>query len=258
MKIIQNNLPHQWQGVLRMDYVSSIDGFMDWALVHPSSQDNDTWIVMIHGHGSHGDQLYTRADIKDNWLPIFLQHNFGILSPNLRDNAWMGPKAADDLHDLIAFVRAKYNAKHLIFASGSMGGTSNLIYASLHPEDVSAVVALGAASDLTRYFEWCRTINNGVIKEIADAIESAYSGSPKKRPEIYKKHSALENSAKLTMPIYLSHGGNDQTIPVDESRRLADKLSFNAAFFYHEIPGGNHDSPLWLMAEGIKRIIEKL
>jgi pimeloyl-ACP methyl ester carboxylesterase len=250
MKSVQLTTP-QWAGVVRIDYQSSVDGIKDWALLRPPEK-NDTWIVNIHGHGSHGDQLYTRPDIRDTWLPTFKQNDFGIVSPNLRDNAWMAPQAAADLPELLEYVRKNYQANRFIFASGSMGGTSNLIYAALHPEDVAAVVALGAATDLSAYANWCRTDNTGIRKEIADTIESAYGGSSEKIPAVYNKHSALENSSRLTMPIFLAHGGSDQIIDVEQSRRLAKKLSpVNSAFIYREIPGGDHDSPLTFMAEGI-------
>jgi pimeloyl-ACP methyl ester carboxylesterase len=234
------------QTILQLDYQSSADGYEDWALIHPP-KNSDTWIVCIHGHGSHGDQLYTREDIRDQWLPIFLQNGYGILTPNLRNNAWMNPQAATDAHDLIDYLRHSYNAQRFIFASGSMGGTSNLIYARLQPEDVSAVIALGAASDLASYVGWCRSKNTGIIKEIADAIETAYCNQSQIRSAIYKKHSVLENASKLTMPVYLSHGGADEIIPVEQSRALAHKMSGNENFTYEEIPNGNHDSPLMLM-----------
>jgi pimeloyl-ACP methyl ester carboxylesterase len=240
--------------ILRLDYRSSADGCEDWALIHPP-KNSDTWLVCIHGHGSHGDQLYTREDIRENWLPIFLQNGFGILTPNLRNNAWMNPQAVTDIHDLLEYLRREYGAKRFIFASGSMGGTSNLIYAGLHPEDVSAVIALGAASDLASYVDWCRSKNTGIIKEIADAIEIAYNNQSQASSDIYKKHSVLQNAAKLTMPIYLSHGNADEIIPVEQSRALAKKLSANNNFIYEEIPNGNHDSPLPLMSKAIESIL---
>ncbi|NLE29165.1 MAG: prolyl oligopeptidase family serine peptidase [Phycisphaerae bacterium] len=238
------------QGVIRLEYQSSIDGIEDWALVNPP-KNFETWIVCIHGHGSHGDQLYTRQDIRDRWLGVFLDAGYGILTPNLRDNAWMAPNAAEDLRTILDHLRRTYQARQFIFASGSMGGTSNLIYAVLHPEDVAAVVSLGAASDLASYTVWCRTIGTGIVKEIADTIESAYGGVAQQRSALYKKHSALENVSRLTMPVFLAHGEADEIIPVEQSRLLAEKMVKCDNFIYREIPEGNHDSPLELMADAI-------
>jgi len=247
-----------WQDVLQLDYQSGVDGANDWALVRPPQDGVDTWIVCIHGHGSHGDQLYTRPDIRDLWLPNFQSLGFGIMTPNLRDNTWMAPAAADDLKDLITYLRTQYDAHRFIFASGSMGGTSNLIYAVLHPEDADAVIALCPASDLTSYYAWCRERNAGIILEIADAIESAYSGDPSRRQKIYNKHSAVKNCRQLTMPLYVVHGTSDPIIPVSQSRNLMDKMSGSPKLFYDEITNGGHDSPLSYMPNALDWIAAQL
>lgn len=231
------------EGTLRLEYTSGVDGFKDWALALPPKK-SDVWVVHIHGHGSHGDQVFTRPDIRGRWFPAYKKHGFGILGVNLRDNAWMSPKAAQDLHDLLGYVRNAYNVRKFLLVSGSMGGTSNLIYAGVHPEDVAGVVALCPASDLSSYYAWCRKRNAGVIKEIADAIEQAYGTTPQKNPKLYAYHSAWKNAAKLKMPVFVCHGTADDLIPVSQSRILASAMANAPAFVYTEVPDGNHDSPL--------------
>lgn len=235
--------PFYPRGVSRLEYRSDYDGQADWALVLPP-RDASSWIIMIHGHGSQGDQLYKREDIRRDWAPAFISHNLGILTPNLRGNAWMSPPAAADLHSLIAMLREEYAAKSVILFSGSMGGTSNLIYAALYPDDVAAVVALGAATDLASYHACCRLRNSGTIKEIADAIEASYGGTPDKVPDVYRRHSAVVQSSRLTMPVCVIHGEADALIPVEQTRLLHAKMRNAGRFRYEEIPGGDHDSPL--------------
>lgn len=239
-KAKQPGLP---EGVSRIEYTSGADGVKDWALVMPPAK-SDLWVVHIHGHGGYGDQVFTRPDIRQRWFTAYEKHGFGILSPNLRYNAWMSPKAAQDMHDLLGYVKTKYNVGKFMFVSGSMGGTSNLIYACLHPEDVAGVVALCPATDLTSYYAWCRKTNEEVLKQIADAIESAYGSAPAKNPKLYTLHSTLRNASKLTMPVYVCHGTNDQIIPVSQTRLLAAKMAESQTFVYTEIPDGHHDSPL--------------
>ena len=225
-------------GLVRLEYKSSYDDFKDWALILPGDNP-EFWIIVLHGHGSHGDQLYTRQDVRENWLEPLRATGAGILSPNLRDNAWMNPAAAFDMHELIDYLRNEYGLKKTLFCSGSMGGTGNLIYSILHPEDVDAVIARGAATDLKSYLNWCLKQEKPIIHEIAEAISTSY-----KEDEL-EKHSTLLNAEKLTMPVYFIHGGADETIPVEQARILAEKLQGKADFFYEEIPGGNHDSPLY-------------
>lgn len=231
-------------GAYRLDYRSAVDGTTDWAVVCPGTR--PVWVVVIHGHGSHADQLFTRADIRDAWLPALLASGAGIVTPNLRDNAWMSPAAATDLHALLAWLRSSHGARNFILFSGSMGGTSNLLYAALHPEDVAACVALGAATDLAGYDAWCQRQPAGSTqRDIGTAIETAYGATPAVAPELYQRHATLRQCGQLTMPVFFAHGGADALIPVGQARQLAAAMAARPTFEYVEIPGGDHDSPLW-------------
>lgn len=240
------SLPDAPEGLERLDYASSVDGRKDWAIMLPSGSTSGTWVVCIHGHGSHGDQLYVRPDVRQAWLPLWLARGCGIVTPNLRDNAWMSPAAAEDLRALLKYLRAERAARRFFFFSGSMGGTSNLIYAALHPEDVAGVAALGAVSDIASYHSWCRTRKEPpVVGQIADAIERAYGGIPANRPAPFARHSTLAHADRLSMPVFLAHGADDKLMPASQSRELADRMKERANFRYMEIESGNHDSPLW-------------
>lgn len=230
--------------LLRLVYQSTVDGFEDWTLLLPGANPA-AWIVVLHGHGSTGDQLYTRQDIREAWLPRFLDSGAGILTVNLRGNAWMSPGAAEDLHELLQWMRVEQGMERTLFYSGSMGGTSNLIYAVLHPEDVNGVVARGAATDLATYYWWCLDQPIEIALQIAGAIKEAYGGDPSSQKVLFQRHSVIANAARLTMPVYLAHGESDILIPVEQSRNLAQVMKHQKYFSYHEIPGGNHDSPLW-------------
>ncbi|MHB9070860.1 MAG: alpha/beta fold hydrolase [Sedimentisphaerales bacterium] len=235
-----NNFP---DGIQHICYDSSLDNHRDYALFLPTN--SNICFVFLHGHGSHGDQLYVQKEARDTLLPIFLQRGGSILTPNLRDNAWMSPQAAGDLHELLNFLRTQYNIGRFIFFSGSMGGTGNLIYAALFPQDVSAAVALGAATDLASYHKWCRCRNTTIVNGIAHAIESAYGGEPKEFSGVYKKHSVIENYAHLIMPVLLVHGSEDEIIPVSQARQLAQLMQLRNNFVYKEIANGDHDAPIF-------------
>jgi pimeloyl-ACP methyl ester carboxylesterase len=252
-KPVQAGLP---DGILQLAYHSCIDGLQDRALFLPAETGN-IWVVCIHGHGSHEDQLYTRADIRDCWLPCIRSSGLGVLTPNLGGNAWMSSAAASDLESLLNIARTEFGAKQFIFAGGSMGGTSNLIYSALKPGDAAGVIALGAVPDLAEYHGWCRGRDAGVLKEIADAMETYYGGSPKENLAAYRAHSVIHHVSRLTMPVYLAHGAEDAIMPVPHSRRLAALLKDKPGFIYKEVPGG-HDSPLALMPEAIDIIMKQI
>ncbi len=230
------------EGLLRLEFRN------DWALALPGGR---IGVVVIHGHGSHGDQIFMRADIKPR-VPFMISKGLGILAPNLRDNAWMSPEAADDLTELIGYAKKQYGWEKIILCSGSMGGTSNLIYAGLHPERVDGVVALGAASDLKRYVKWCDSrTERPICAEIAAAIRTAYHDDE----ALMDRHSVCRNASNLTMPVFLYHGSADATIPVSESRILTGLLAGKQNFHYGEIYNGNHDSPLPLFEQALSHVI---
>ena len=229
-----------------------MDGVADWALLQPPVH-GKRWIVCIHGHRSSGDQLWI-SPLLPTWRTTFQKLGYGILSPHLRGNSWMGPKVAEDLRWLLDQVRDRYGATHFDFISGSMGGTSNLIYAVLHPTDVASVVAVCPATDLATYYDWCRQQSTPRLNEIADAIQESHGGTPMAKPAVYAAHSALANAGKLTMPVFISHGTDDAIIPISQSRHMAKAMTGAKTFHYEEIPGGNHDAPLPSAARAIEWI----
>lgn len=200
---------------------------------------------MAHGHGSAGDQLYTRPDLRRAWFDNLQKTGAGILTVNLRGNAWMSPAASEDLRLLLQWMREEQGLQRTLFLSGSMGGTSNLIYATLHPEDVNVLVALGAVADIGSYHAWCLKQPVNIAREIGMAIQHSYAEAPLPLKVIFEKHSAIQNAARLTMPLYFAHGEEDALMPVSQARAFAEKMKCHEHFFYHETPGGNHDSPLW-------------
>lgn len=225
-------------------YVSGVDAYSDTAYVLPSKNRRD-WIVNIHGHGSLGDQVFIRKDIRDHWLRAFQDGDFSMLSVDLRGNAWMCPAAAADLHCMMDWVRVEYGAERFIFVAGSMGGTSSLAYAILYPEDVTAVVAYCPATDIGRYYNLVEDDDRPVCQEIAQAIERAYGGIPAEMPTLYAKHSACVNAKELMgKDIIVIHGARDELIPVSEARELAGKMGGSLNFEYIEVPDGSHDSIL--------------
>ncbi len=232
-------------GLQRIDYRTDVD---DWATAYGQNT-GEIGIVVLHGHGSHGDQLFIRADIRPR-IDFMLKQGLGFLTPNLRDNAWMCPEAASDLAGLIRWAKAEFNWRKIILASGSMGGSGNLIFAMLHPELVDAVVALGAATDLRRYADWCAEQTKPICGEIRRAILTAY----RQDNALLERHSVYRHAQRLTMPVWLRHGSDDAIIPVSEARALTQLIPLN----YQEIPGGDHDSPLHCWDECVDEALNSI
>lgn len=239
------------QGLLRLDYQSTLDNVQDWALFLPPAPQCNDFIVCLHGFGAKGNQLYMRKDLKSRWLPEFIKRGYGILTPTLRGDSWMSPKALHDMDMLVDYLKTEHNASRIILDSGSMGATSNLIYATLRPDNVSAVIARAPATNLELFHATCRTNQHAVpmLKAIADSIELAYDGSPQQQPNLYRLHSAIHNAdAIMHIPVALAHGTRDALIPVAHSRQFIGALHDHTRLCYVEVPNGDHESPLTLGA----------
>lgn len=230
-------------GIIRFDYRSPVDGLNDWALIRPG-HDRLLWVVNLHGHGSQADQLFTRRDIRDGFLPVFEDFGVSLFTPNLRDNAWMSPVAVADLHALLSDIRLRFGARRFMLVSGSMGGTGSLIYAIRHPGDVDALLALCPATDLAAYVDWLREHPGDVRQSILAAILDAYGGDPQSRMALYAAHCTLAHANRLQMPIGISHGEADALIPIAHTLWLQDALSRHPDSFFRILPGGGHDAPL--------------
>lgn len=230
--------------VQKLSYVSDIDGYNDTAYIMP--QDNrKLWIINLHGHGSLGDQIFTRADVREYRLKPILKAGVSLVTSDLRKNSWMCPEAANDLHSLITWLKAEFNAESFVIDAGSMGGTGSLIYSVLYPEDITAVSAFCPATDVGRYHDFIKDDGRAVCQEITGAIRASYKSEPEDNPELYKKHSACENFEHLQgKPARVIHGDNDALIPVTESRSLAEKMANSKNFEYIEVKDGTHDSVL--------------
>ena len=234
----------------KLPYVSTADGLPDWAMYHHRGEGRDC-VIVLHGHGSGGDQILLRKDYRP-WLEKFRSEGMNVFSPNLRGNAWMCPPAVSDLADLIRKGKAQYGWKRVFFVSGSMGGTGALIFAARHPELVDGVAALGAATNLRRFAQWCSGQETSTAASIREAIETHYG------KDDYDRHNVCSHAGALAMPVYYAHGGADKVIPVSEARSLRDLLISAAKndFRYVEIPEGDHDSPLQLAGEALTYLLE--
>ncbi len=261
---IQSTLPLSYDKVPlqveKIAFTSGLDGALDWAVLTPPPANHRDWVVMLHGHGSFGDQIYVRPDIRDQWIPAIRNNNLGILGANIRGNSWMNPQAAYDLAALILWLKSEKKARNIILTGGSMGGTSALIFAGLYPELLDGVVALCPASDLSTYVPWCEERRNKtpILAQLADTIKERYNGSPSENPAVYAAHNAVTHAHKLKMPISVCQAAGDQIIPVEQARIFAHQLSGKMTFRYLELTGGHHDSAIPEFPSSLQWVLVRL
>jgi pimeloyl-ACP methyl ester carboxylesterase len=134
-------------------------------------------------------------------------------SPDYRaKTSWMGPKAEADVVQIIVELKRQHRIRRVFLCGGSMGGTSALTFAALHPDLVDGVAAMNGTANHVEYANF------------QDAIAASFGGSKTAVPEEYRKRSAELNSQRLTMPVGLTTGGKDTAVPPQSVLRLAATL----------------------------------
>jgi pimeloyl-ACP methyl ester carboxylesterase len=135
------------------------------------------------------------------------------VSPEYRGTmSWMGPKAEGDLTQIITILKKEYRIGRIILTGGSMGGTSALTYAALHPDLIDGVASMNGTANQLEYTGF------------QEAISASFGGTKDQIPEEYKLRSAEYWPERLTMPIAITASGQDATIPPASVLRLANIL----------------------------------
>jgi pimeloyl-ACP methyl ester carboxylesterase len=232
------------RGTVRIAYTSGFDAQDDWALFVPGDKHQNT-IVYLHGSFAHADQIFIRRDIRDFWLSRIMAGRHPLLSVNMRGTSYMSPAATADMSDLLDYASEELSCTRFVLLGGSCGASSAVAYALLHPQRVHGVIAMGMCDILAR-LDFARRSDNPVLRDLARTVFAAYGATPEEKPGLYQARSILAHPDRMTMPFVLTMGEHDVLIPVAETRRIEAAMRDNPDFIYHEVPGGDHDSALWV------------
>jgi dipeptidyl aminopeptidase/acylaminoacyl peptidase len=188
-------------------------------------------LLALHGHGSDRRQFVEQPrDECRAARDTAAKHNLIFISPDYRaPTSWMGPAAEADVKQIIAEVKRKFAVRRVIISGGSMGGTSSLAFAALHPELVDGVVAMNGTANLIEY------------ENFQEAIRKSYGGTKQEVPEEYRRRSAEFWPERLTMPIACTTGGQDRAVPPESVERLMTALKKlgRPVLHLHRVAGGH-------------------
>lgn len=179
-----------------------------------SDQSPTSILIALHGHGSDRWQFVKHPRGECKAARDFAQkHQLIYISPDYRARtSWMGPQAEADLVQIIGDLKKRYLIQHVFLCGGSMGGSSSLTFAALHPELISGVAAMNPTANHLEY------------DQFQSAISASFGGTKREIPDEYKKRSAEYWPEKLTMPVSISVGGKDTVVPPNSARRLSNIL----------------------------------
>ncbi|MCX6909750.1 MAG: alpha/beta fold hydrolase, partial [Verrucomicrobia bacterium] len=188
-------------------------------------------LMALHGHGSDGWQFIN--DPRDECRAardMAAAHGMIYVSPDYRaTTSWMGPKAEADVVQIINELRKSHRVARVFLCGGSMGGTSSLAFAAMHPELVAGVAAVNGTANMVEFAGF------------PEAIAESFGGSKTAIPEEYKKRSAEFWSSRFTMPVGIAVGGKDDVVPPQSAVRLAKDLKARGreVLLIHREEGGH-------------------
>ena len=156
------------------------------------------------------------------------------VSPDYRaSSSWMGPKAERDLVQILGEMRDRFFVRKVFLTGGSMGGAAALTFAVLHPDLLHGVASMNGSADLSE------------VKGFEDSMREAFSEDGKPFEEELKMRSAGLWPERLTMPVGLTAGGKDASVPSGSILKLHQSLkSLGRKVFLLYRPEGGHVTDL--------------
>jgi len=178
-----------------------------------SEQPHDVMIA-LHGHGSDRWQFAKKTrDECQAARDAAAAYDMIFVSPDYRaKTSWMGAKAEADMVQIIDDLKRTYRVERVILCGGSMGGASALTFTALHPDLVDGVVSMNGMANHVEY------------ENFQDAIRESFGGTKEEIPKEYKKRSAEYWPERFTMPVGITAGAKDESVPPGSVVRLADVL----------------------------------
>lgn len=190
-------------------------------------------IIGLHGHGSDRWQFAKddRPECKA-FRTFATDHKMIMICPDYRaKTSWMGSKAEADITQLIEELKSKYKISRIYLVGGSMGGTSALTYAAIHPDKIAGVTSMNGHANHLEY------------QNFQEAITESFGGTKEEIPEEYKKRSAEYWPERLTMPISFTIGEKDKSVPGTSIIRLVGILKeLKRDVFLINKPQGGHST----------------
>jgi len=190
--------------------------------------------VMLYLHGSNrrgNDNQSQLADLYENIRGFPQNWQFIVVVPQCRDETfWAGPMMAQALAALDQTVEEfGGDGSRLYLAGYSMGGFGVWQTAITHPDKFAALISVAGGVEPL-----------GQITNEDRAILSPQIIAAASSPDIYRAYA----EALSKTPVWLVHGIDDKSVPVDASRKLVEALKVvgNPNVNYLELAGVGHGS----------------
>ncbi len=215
-----------------------IEAFL--SLPEQGPQENLPTIIYPHG----GPMARTGGDF-DYWTQFFTSRGYAVLRPNFRGSTGFGHafmteavrgyglEMQDDLEDGARWLigRGITDRSRICIVGGSYGGYAALMGAVKTPDFYRCAISYAGVSSLVDMRSHYRHFLN---RKVADAQFG-------KERDSLRAVSPKYHADRIKIPVLLAHGDRDRTVPVAQSRDMAEALEdADKDFIYMELEDGSH------------------
>jgi len=215
---------------------------LDGYLSRPKNNKDKPIATIILPHG--GPMAEDGAGF-DSFSSFLTNRGYAVFQPNFRGSsgrghefmikavASMGLAMQDDLEDAAQFLISKKIAdpQKMCIVGASYGGYAALMGATKTPDLFKCAISFAGISDIKKLRGISRyTGNKNTMREqLGNDMDQLKNTSP------------INMVDKIQIPILLIHGSKDASVPVEQSRIMADELkSQHKVYQYIELDGGSH------------------
>jgi dipeptidyl aminopeptidase/acylaminoacyl peptidase len=178
-------------------------------------------------HGGPTGQRQVTFDARAAW---FLDRGWALLVPDHRGStghgraytqAMTGRWGELDVADCAAGVRhvlaaGRGDPERVAAMGGSAGGLTTLLLLAHHAELFAAGVALSAVADIVDLGERSHRFERHYNDSLVGPLPAAWN--------LQRDRSPLSVAERISAPLLLLHGRDDEVVPVDQAIALADRL----------------------------------
>lgn len=204
-------------------------------LTLPANQtQNLPLVLLVHG-GPHA-----RDDFAfDPWAAYLASRGYAVLQPNYRGSAgygyqWFdagrgnwgdGVMQTDVLDGVDVLVRSGIaDPNRMCIVGASYGGYAALVGATLTPDKFRCAISIAGVSDVVAMLDRFASVRRGGPGSVTSDWWRLSIGDRRGDREHLRQVSPVNHAEQVRIPILLIHGEEDQTVPVDQSRRMHERL----------------------------------
>jgi pimeloyl-ACP methyl ester carboxylesterase len=206
-----------------------------WLLTTPGAVRT---VVMLHGWGSNAEQMLPiAAPLRRAGLNVLLldARNHGQSDSDTFSSL---PRFAEDLGQAIGWLKRHQpvRARQIAVLGHSVGAGAALFEATRNP-DIAAVISIGAFAHPAEVTQ--RTLRRLRLPRFVTFLVIRYVEWVIGRR--FEAIAPVNTVCWITCPVLLVHGREDQTVPVEDARRIAARCRAPNVRLL-EIAGAGHDS----------------